>query len=140
MFGMNLNLYCIGATVLGLMLGYAFAYSARQQQPNGNEVAALFGTVLGGTALSLLKQFDQCADALPLYVIGVAAGYLGYVFLLKQNWTLVQHLFNQHGLTHTPLLPSLAKDPCCTSPKNAATSGCCGCNNKNSTDSGSITK
>jgi hypothetical protein len=129
MLGIDLNLYCVGAAVLGVLLGYAFAYSARQQQPNANEVAALLGTVLGGSALSLVSKFDQCADAFPLYVIGVAVGYLLYLLALKGNWTLVQHLFLKHGLQRSPLIPWRASDPCCNGTSTTTTSNCsCGSN------------
>jgi hypothetical protein len=127
MFGLNLNIWCIGAAVLGLFLGYMFAYSARQQQPSGNEIAALFATVLGGSALTLINQFQQCADALPLYVIGVAIGYVLYVFVLKRNWALVQHLQEHHSLEKPPLAPWLAKDPCCSPAVHAITWSSCSC-------------
>ena len=127
MFGMNFNLWCIGAAVLGLFLGYMFAYSARQQQPSGNEIAALFATVLGGSALTLINQFQQCAEALPLYVIGVAIGYVLYVFVLKRYWPLVQHLQEQHSLGKPPLAPWLAKDPCCGPAGHAISPPSCGC-------------
>jgi hypothetical protein len=108
--------YCIGAGVFGLLMGYLFAWSSRQVQPTGNEVAALVSTVLGGTVLSVLNQID-CAARLPIYMIGVAAGYALYIFLLSRNWARVQHFIVNHGLQHTPFIPSSIwrmADPCCS--------------------------
>lgn len=112
MLNLEVPIWCIGAFVLGALLGYVFAYSTRQQQPNANEIAALLGTVLGGAALSLIQQFKACPEALPLYVIGAAIGYVLYTIFLKRSWTAVQHLISAHGLQRPPLLPWLAKDPC----------------------------
>lgn len=108
------NIYCIGAGVLGLLLGYVFAWSSKASdpKPSGNEIAGLLGTVLGGAALQLLNQID-CPERLPIYIIGVALGYLLYLVLLNFKWPLVQHLVDQHGLRQSPLLPWRAKDPCC---------------------------
>lgn len=127
MFNFNFNLYCVAAVVLGLLLGYLFAYSGRQQQPNANEIAGLLGTVLGGGALSLIEQFKQCGDALALYVIGVAVGYALYVFVLQRNWSLVEHLQSAHGLKRAPLLPWLASDPCCPKGHAALNANRCCC-------------
>jgi hypothetical protein len=112
MFNFDLNFWCIGAAALGLLAGYLFAYSSRKEQPNGGELAALFGTVLGGASLQLLDKFSQCAEAFPLYVIGVTVGYLVYVVILQIKWPLVQHLKANHALTHVPLLPRNSLDPC----------------------------
>ncbi|MGH9553290.1 MAG: hypothetical protein ACRD3W_28170 [Terriglobales bacterium] len=113
---MTFNWYCIAAGAFGLLMGYVFAYSSRNAQPNGSEVASLLGTVLGGTATSFLANL-HCDQALPIYIIGVAAGYLVYVFLLAQNWAKVQinmnmagtkrpPLFFWHELKHCPNLPA----------------------------------
>jgi hypothetical protein len=81
---MTWNIYCIGAGVFGLLMGYTFAWSSRKTTPNGNEVASLLATVLGGTVLTILDQID-CPERLPIYIIGAAAGYLIYVLLLARN-------------------------------------------------------
>lgn len=134
MFNFNLNLWCISAAVLGLFAGYIFAYSARSEKPNGNEIAALFGMVLGGSTLTLLDKFVDCHDALPLYVIGVAVGYVMYVFVLRRNWALIEHLRTHHMLEHPPIAPWAVADPCCKDFRtNSIPQACCGCD-KNKQD------
>ncbi|MGH9554124.1 MAG: hypothetical protein ACRD3W_32400 [Terriglobales bacterium] len=116
---MSFNWYCIAAGAFGLLMGYVFAYASRTTAPNGNEVASLLGTVLGGTATSFLANL-HCDQALPIYVIGVAVGYLVYVFLLAQNWTKLQivpalstaqrpPLFFWHELRKCPGMPPHAQ-------------------------------
>lgn len=131
MLNMNFNIWCIAAAVLGLFAGYMFAYSARAEKPSGNEIAALFGTVLGGGTLALFDRFQDCHDALPLYVICVAVGYVLYVFVLHRNWALIEHLRERHMLAHPPLAPWMVADPCCKDFHNktapSAPGDCCGC-------------
>lgn len=112
MFSLGINVWCVGAVALGLLAGYLFAYSSRQEKPTGTELAGLFGTVLGGTALTLINKFSECAEALPLYVVGIAVGYLLYILLLRMNWPVVEHLKTVHGADHVPLLPRRSSDPC----------------------------
>lgn len=130
MFNFDINFWCVGAAAVGLLAGYLFAYSSRQEQPSGNELAALFGTVLGGAGLQLITKFADCADAFPLYVIGVTVGYLLYVVILQIKWPLVAHLKAMHGLTHVPLVPRNGLDPC-TRPHEAANCPCAQHNHPN---------
>lgn len=124
MLDLGINIWCIGAAALGLLAGYLFAYSSRQEKPTGTELAALFGTVLGGTALTLIDKFKECAAALPVYVIGVTIGYLAYILLLRMNWAVVEHLKARHGYTQAPLFPRTAADPCSRNFSNSCDCRC----------------
>ncbi len=138
MFDLAINIWCIGALALGLLAGYLFAYSSRQDKPNGNELAALFGTVLGGTALNLIDKFKECPGALPLYVIGVAVGYVVYVGLLQIKWPLVEHLRAKHGFTRLPLFPRNAIDPCYARMLSPTASAPCKCSDAHSSQSAPV--
>ena len=112
MFGIEVNLYCFTAAILGLFLGYVFAHSSRQQQPNGNEIAALFGTVLGGGALNMIEQFRECHNAFALYVLGVVIGYIIFVFILKRNWVAVERFMVENSTKQVPFFPWRIKHVC----------------------------
>jgi len=99
------NIFCIGAGVLGALLGYFFGYTTRNQQPSTTEFTTLFSTVLGGTVLTLLGQF-QCADVLPVYVIGVAVGYVIYIGLVALHWNAIAGSMEEGSLSRVPLFPS----------------------------------
>lgn len=112
---MPFSIACIGAGVLGLLLGWVFAWSTRRPEPTGQEVAALVSTVLGGAILQLLNQID-CPERLPIYIIGVAVGYALYLIVLRRNFARINHFMQNHGTSRAPLLPWTIwrqKDPCC---------------------------
>lgn len=108
---MTLNVACVGSVIFGLFIGYIFAWSTRRNEPNGSDVAGLLGTILGGTILQMVDKL-HCEDGLPLYLIGLAVGYVLYIFLLKMSWPAVKHAYETHGVAPSPLFPFLVPRGC----------------------------
>lgn len=108
---MTLNVACVGSVIFGLFIGYIFAWSTRRNEPNGSDVAGLLGTILGGTILQMVDKL-HCDEGLPLYLIGLAVGYVLYIFLLKMNWPNVKHAYESHGVTPSPLFPWTMRGAC----------------------------
>lgn len=86
------------------MLGYLFGWTTRNQQPSATEFTTLFSTILGGTVLTLLGQL-QCPYVLPVYIIGVVAGYVIYLVLLHFHWNTILVGMNRGTISRPPLLP-----------------------------------
>jgi xanthosine utilization system XapX-like protein len=106
-----MNVGCVGAVVFGLFIGYVFAWSTRRNEPNGTDVAGLLGIILGGTLLQVVDKI-HCENALPLYLIGMAVGYVIYIILLKVNWPAVKHSYDIHGQNPSPFFPFLVRGTC----------------------------
>ena len=98
------DIYCIAAGVLGLFLGYIFAWSTRNQQPSATEFTTLFSTLLSGTVITLLGQL-QCPYVLPIYIIGAVLGYIIYLILLYFHWTSVSGAMSRGELAKPPFFP-----------------------------------
>jgi hypothetical protein len=106
-----LNIACVGSAVFGLFMGYIFAWTTRRNEPSGTDVAGLLATIFSGTLIQMVDRLE-CADRLPLYLIGVAVGYAIYLLLLKLSWPAVRHSYEVHGEKPSPLFPFLVKGPC----------------------------
>lgn len=108
---MTMNVACVGSVVFGLFIGYIFAWSTRRNEPNGTDIAGLLGTILGGTLLQIIDRL-KCENGLALYLIGLAAGYVIYLILLKINWPSVKHSYEAHGDKPSPFFPFLVRGSC----------------------------
>lgn len=93
-------------------MGYIFGWATRRSEPSSTDFAAILGIILGGTALNVINQID-CPEKLPLYLIGIAVGYVLYLVVLKSAFEAVRHHVERHGLQRMPLFPWTLSRPCC---------------------------
>jgi len=103
---MQLNLFCLGAACLGLMLGYVFSWSLRKQEPQDTEVATLTSTVFSGVIMETIGKLE-CKEALPIYIIGVAAGFVIYLIAFRMKWPQIKQALADRQMVNPPLFPWL---------------------------------
>ena len=103
---MNLNIYCLGAACLGLMLGYVFSWSLRKPEPQDTEVATLVSTVFSGVIMEMVGKLE-CKEALPIYMIGVTVGFVIYLIAFRKKWALIKQAQADRRMVNPPLFPWL---------------------------------
>lgn len=119
---MTLNVYCIAAAAFGLLMGYIFAWSTRRNEPNGTDIAGILGIVLGGTVLQFLDRLGGCEEKFALYLIGLVAGYVVYLILLKANYPHVRKAYEAKSMEPSPFFPWLVRGACnCNHPDKTGT-------------------
>ena len=98
--------WCVAAACLGVLLGYVFNWAIRHNpKPDGKEVAALVAVLVGGAAVTLVRELVGCPTALAWYLIGLPLGFLSYLIALHFGWERIQALLAQGKLKGAPLFP-----------------------------------
>ena len=103
---MQFNIFCAGAACLGILLGYLFSWSLRKSEPQDTEVATLVSTVFSGTIMETIGKL-QCKEALPIFMIGVVAGFVIYLIALRMKWAVIKQALQDRRISSPPLFPWL---------------------------------
>lgn len=103
---MHIDIYCLGAAALGLLLGYVFSWSLRKPEPQDTEIATLVSTVFSGVIMQMLGKLE-CKEALPIYMIGVTVGFAIYLIAFRKKWPAIKQALADRRLNNPPLFPWL---------------------------------